>query len=105
MTHCSLTEVYLNEVPVRNIHKPLCLFWFLQVDYVEPWLAGNARGPSTAFCLLFRLFELKPTEEEVQQTINHEDSAYIRAVRPSHLCCSSLNAFNMLLQSMAVGAV
>jgi pre-mRNA-splicing factor 38B len=51
---------------------------------VEPWLAGNARGPSTAFCLLYRLFELKPTEEEVQQTISHEDSAYIRAVRPAH---------------------
>jgi pre-mRNA-splicing factor 38B len=51
------------------------------VDYVEPWLAGNARGPSTAFCLLYRLFELKPSEEEVQATINHEDSVYIRAVR------------------------
>jgi hypothetical protein len=50
------------------------------VDYVEPWLAGNARGPSTAFCLLYRLFELKPTEEEVQATITHEDSVYIRAV-------------------------
>lgn len=53
----------------------------LQVDYVEPWLAGNARGPSTAFCLLYRLAELKPTEEEVRATINHEDSVYIRAVR------------------------
>lgn len=52
----------------------------LQVDYVEPWLAGNARGPSTAFCLLYRLFELKPTEEEVEATITHEDSPYIRAV-------------------------
>jgi hypothetical protein len=67
------------------LHSHGCLISFLvlfpQVDYVEPWLAGNARGPSTAFCLLYRLFELKPTEEEVQQTINHEDSAYIRAVR------------------------
>lgn len=53
----------------------------LQVDYVEPWLAGNARGPSTAFCLLYKLCELKPTEEEVRATINHEDSVYIRAVR------------------------
>lgn len=50
---------------------------------MEPWLAGNARGPSTAFCLLYRLFELKPTEEEVQATITHEDSVYIRAVRGS----------------------
>eukprot|EP00879_Flechtneria_rotunda_P011560 GHRR01012075.1.p3 GENE.GHRR01012075.1~~GHRR01012075.1.p3 ORF type:complete len:152 (+),score=22.62 GHRR01012075.1:635-1090(+) len=53
---------------------------FYQVDYVEPWLAGNARGPSTAFCLLYRLFTLKPIEEEVRATINHEDSVYIRAI-------------------------
>jgi pre-mRNA-splicing factor 38B len=51
-----------------------------QVDYLEPWLAGNARGPSTAFCLLHRLFVLKPTEEQVRATITHEDSVYIRAV-------------------------
>lgn len=51
-----------------------------QVDYIEPWLAGNARGPSTAFCLLHRLFTLKPTEEQVHLTITHGDSVYIRAV-------------------------
>lgn len=56
---------------------------------MEPWLAGNARGPSTAFCLLYRLCDLKPTEEEVRATINHEDSVYIRAV--SVLPC--LNCF------------
>lgn len=53
---------------------------YYQVDYVEPWLAGNARGPSTAFCLLFRLFHVKPSEEELRATIDHEDSVYIRAV-------------------------
>lgn len=53
---------------------------YYQVDYVEPWLAGSGRGPSTAFCLLYRLFTLKPTEEEVRATVDHEDSAYIRAV-------------------------
>lgn len=51
-----------------------------QVDYLEPWLAGNARGPSTAFCLLHRLFVLKPTEEQVRETITHQDSPYIRAI-------------------------
>jgi pre-mRNA-splicing factor 38B len=52
-----------------------------EVDYMEPWMGGNLRGPSTAFCLLYRLFQLKPTEEEVEATIVHEDSPYIRAVR------------------------
>lgn len=27
------------------------------VDHVEPWMSGNVRGASTAFCLLHRLFE------------------------------------------------
>lgn len=26
-----------------------------QVDHVEPWMTGNCRGPSTAFCLLYKL--------------------------------------------------
>lgn len=51
-----------------------------EVDFVEPWMGGNMRGPSTAFCLLTRLCQLKPTEAEVEQTITHQDSPYIRAV-------------------------
>lgn len=27
---------------------------FLNVKHVEPWMSGNARGASTAFCLLYR---------------------------------------------------
>jgi len=27
---------------------------YLNVKHVEPWMSGNARGPSTAFCLLYR---------------------------------------------------
>lgn len=51
------------------------------VDHVEPWMSGNVRGPSTAFCLLYRLFELKLTEDQVVETITCKDSPYIRAVR------------------------
>lgn len=56
---------------------------FNTVDQVEPWMSGNVRGPSTAFCLLYRLFELKITEDQVHETISCKDSAYIRAVRKS----------------------
>lgn len=50
------------------------------VDHVEPWMSGNARGPSTAFCLMHRLATLKPSVKEVRDTITHKDSPYIRAV-------------------------
>ena len=58
---------------------------YYNVTDVEPWMSGNARGASSAFCLLYRLFSLKLTEQEVRDTINHPDSPYIRAVTPG-LC-------------------
>ncbi len=48
---------------------------------VEPWMSGNARGPSSAFCLMHRLFTLKISNREVKALLDHKDSPYIRAVR------------------------
>lgn len=53
---------------------------FYSVKDCEPWLGGNARGASTAFCLLYRLFELCPTVQDVRNLLDHPDSPYIRAV-------------------------
>lgn len=64
------------------------------VDNVEPWMTGSIRGPSSAFCLLYRLFELKLTEEQVQETITSKDSVYIRAVRA--LSCAALLCKSLL---------
>lgn len=50
------------------------------VEHVEPWIGGNARGPSTAFCLLHRLATIRMSVEETSATLNHADSPYIRAV-------------------------
>lgn len=57
---------------------PLQIYY--SVSHVEPWMSGNARGASSAFCLLFRLGQLKPTEDQVQELLDHGDSPYIRAV-------------------------
>ena len=53
---------------------------YYKVDNVEPWMSGNARGATSAFCLLVRLGQLRPTDEQVQQLLDHTDSPYIRAV-------------------------
>ncbi|GFR41101.1 hypothetical protein Agub_g1746 [Astrephomene gubernaculifera] len=50
------------------------------VDHVEPWMSGNARGASSAFCLLHRLFTLKLSVKEIKDMLDHRDSPYIRAV-------------------------
>ena len=66
------------------------------VYHVEPWMSGNARGASSAFCLLYRLMQLKITAGQVRQLLDHADSVYIRAVsagRPCQggmLCCHFL---------------
>lgn len=51
-----------------------------EVDHVEPWMSGNARGPSTGFCLLYKLFTMKLTEKQIRDTCDHPDSPYIRAI-------------------------
>ena len=53
---------------------------FYDVDHVEPWMSGNARGASSAFGLLYRLAQIQPSEEQVEALLTHEDSCYIRAV-------------------------
>jgi PRP38 family len=53
---------------------------YYDVFDVEPWMSGNARGASSAFCLLYRLGQLKPMEEQIQAFLDHTDSPYIRAV-------------------------
>lgn len=51
-----------------------------QVDHVEPWMTGNCRGPSTAFCLLYKFFTMKLTSKQMHVLLDHPDSPYIRAV-------------------------
>lgn len=58
-----------------------------QVDHVEPWMTGNCRGPSTAFCLLYKFFTMKLTVKQMHGLLKHPDSPYIRAVSVSTKCC------------------
>ncbi|KAL0905617.1 hypothetical protein M5K25_024050 [Dendrobium thyrsiflorum] len=51
-----------------------------QVDHVEPWMTGNCRGPSTAFCLLYKFFTMKITVKQMHGLLKHPDSPYIRAI-------------------------
>ncbi|KAJ1261972.1 hypothetical protein BS78_09G070400 [Paspalum vaginatum] len=50
------------------------------VEHVEPWMTGNCRGPSTAFCLLYKFFTMKLTVKQMHGLLKHPDSPYIRAI-------------------------
>jgi len=53
---------------------------YYRVEHVEPWMSGGARGPSTAFCLLVRLFTIRLSERDVRGMMDHVDSPYIRCI-------------------------
>lgn len=61
------------------------------VEHVEPWMTGNCRGPSTAFCLLYKFFTMKLTVKQMHGLLKHPDSPYIRAVSFCFLSFSLLN--------------
>lgn len=50
------------------------------VKHVEPWMSGNARGPSTAFCLLFHLFTLNLQPGQIKTMMEYRGSPNIRAI-------------------------
>ncbi|KAL0378913.1 UNVERIFIED_CONTAM: Pre-splicing factor SR-like 1, partial [Sesamum radiatum] len=52
---------------------------YVTVTHVEPWMTGNCRGPSTAFCLLYKFFTMKLTVKQMHGLLKHPDSPYIRA--------------------------
>eukprot|EP00562_Extubocellulus_spinifer_P029765 CAMPEP_0178720334 /NCGR_PEP_ID=MMETSP0699-20121125/23665_1 /TAXON_ID=265572 /ORGANISM="Extubocellulus spinifer, Strain CCMP396" /LENGTH=434 /DNA_ID=CAMNT_0020370755 /DNA_START=6 /DNA_END=1311 /DNA_ORIENTATION=+ len=53
---------------------------YYEVKHMEPWTPGAVKTPSTAFCLLVRLFTLRCTEKQMSLMLDHIDSPYIRCV-------------------------
>ncbi|KAL2521946.1 pre-mRNA splicing factor SR-like 1 [Forsythia ovata] len=53
---------------------------YVTATHVEPWMTGNCRGPSTAFCLLYKFFTMKLTVKQMHGLLKHPDSPYIRAI-------------------------
>ena len=54
------------------------------VRYVEPWAEAATRRPSSAYCLLVKLFTLKLTENQVNTMLDHENT-YVRAMAALYL--------------------
>lgn len=70
-----------------------------QVDHVEPWMTGNCRGPSTAFCLLYKFFTMKLTVKQMHGLLKHPDSPYIRAVSAVLPCFIFISACLIVSES------
>lgn len=75
-----LSSDYFKELFALKTYTEVVDEIYNQVDHVEPWMTGNCRGPSTAFCLLYKLFTMKFTVKQMQDLLDHGDSPYIRAL-------------------------
>lgn len=75
-----LSSDYFKELFALKTYTEVVDEIYEQVDSVEPWMTGNCRGPSTAFCLLYKLFTMKFTVKQMQDLLDHPDSPYIRAL-------------------------
>eukprot|EP00244_Chara_vulgaris_P000919 TRINITY_DN11513_c0_g1_i1.p1 TRINITY_DN11513_c0_g1~~TRINITY_DN11513_c0_g1_i1.p1 ORF type:complete len:488 (+),score=76.43 TRINITY_DN11513_c0_g1_i1:369-1832(+) len=73
------SDYFKNLYRLKTFHEVIDEI-FNEVDHVEPWMSGNCRGPSTAFCLLYKFFTMKLTVKQVQVLLKHADSPYIRAI-------------------------
>ena len=85
----NLEKVLRSNIVYSDYYRELCKisdFYELvdevynEVDHVEPWMSGNARGPSTAFCLLYRLCVMELDDDQISHLVRHRDSPYIRAL-------------------------
>lgn len=75
-----LSSDYYKELFALKTYSDVVDEIYNHVDHVEPWMTGNCRGPSTAFCLLYKLFTMKFTVKQMQDLLDHGDSPYIRAL-------------------------
>ena len=51
-----------------------------KIRHVEPWQRGTQRTPSTAFCILVRLFQLGLTEAHMTKLLAQKDRPLVRAL-------------------------
>ena len=53
---------------------------YYEVKHVQPFSSPTDKTPSTAFCLLLRMLTLRMTDHQMESTLKHPDSPYIRAI-------------------------
>lgn len=77
---------YFKRLYVFKTFKKVVDVIYEKVTNVAPWTQrgqqkrGFWKTPSSAFCLLLKLFHLKLTEVQVRELLDHPDSPYIRAI-------------------------
>ena len=75
-----LASDYFSQLVKMNDFYELVDEIYNEVDHVEPWMSGNARGASTGFGILFRFCAKALSDKAIWHLLRHGDSRYIRAI-------------------------
>ena len=71
---------YFNALYQLNSFHEVLNEVYARVEHVEPWQTGTQRFPSSAFCLLLKLMQLKVTINQMHSLLKTNDCAFIRAI-------------------------
>ncbi|KJE93067.1 hypothetical protein CAOG_03913 [Capsaspora owczarzaki ATCC 30864] len=71
---------YKEDLSELNTYQELIDEIFNSVSDLEPFMPGGGTKASSAFCLLYKLFVLRLTENQLTAMLNHADSPFIRAI-------------------------
>ncbi|KAG8100730.1 hypothetical protein GUJ93_ZPchr0013g36979 [Zizania palustris] len=63
--HRGEMEIQSSGRPIDVLMEKVIDEIYNQVDHVKPWMTGNCRGPSSAFCLLYKFFTMKLTIKQI----------------------------------------
>merc|ERR1719482_1204324 len=81
LANCVLNHEYSRRLwEMGEAFAPLLQEAREKIRHVEPWQRGTQRTPSTAFCILVRLFQLGLTEAHMTKLLAQKDRPLVRAV-------------------------
>ena len=75
-----LQEYYVRELEHLESMREVLDLARSELTHVEPWMSGNARGASTAFCLLYKLLTLRPSTQQLVRLLEQSSSQHARAL-------------------------
>eukprot|EP01134_Creolimax_fragrantissima_P007478 CFRG7478T1 len=94
-TYGNKTTMNLNDILYRNIlasryfsqdlmeietFEKLVAEMYRQVTDLEPFMPGIGNKATSAFCLLYKLYTLKITENQLVALLDNQDSSYVRGI-------------------------
>jgi len=64
---------------LKTVNEVIDEIWN-EVDHLEPFAIGKTRLPSTSFCLLYKLFVMRITHNNLRSLLNYKKAPFVRGI-------------------------